>query len=76
MKLDLYYDLISIFIFLCPSYKIIEEINDIISKMRVSKCIYFEKNIPAINDYLLIIGLFNHDEVVDFVYVFKVSVYY
>ena len=44
--------------------------------MRVSKCIYFEKDIPAINDYLLIIGLFNHDEVVDFVYVFKVSVYY
>jgi len=76
MKLDLYYYLISTIIFLCPSKKIIEEINDIISKMRVCKFIYFEKNIPAINNYLLIKGLFYHDEVIDFVYVFKASVYY
>lgn len=76
MQLNLNDDLISAMILFRPFEKVIEEIDDIVSKMRISECIHFEKDIPAIYHYLLVVGLLHHDEVVYFVNVFEITVYY
>ncbi len=44
--------------------------------MWIGESFYFEKNIPAIDNYLLIICLFHHDKIVDFVNIFKITAYY